>query len=306
MVSGCKPHGYNLRMQPLALITHIGSPDLTDDDALLIEPLRRLDIEARAAAWDDAAQGWAACAGAVIRSPWNYYHHPEAFRRWIGWVEQAGEPLWNTPDVLRWNMDKVYLRDLAADGVPVVPTVWLECGQPADLSTLLTEQGWGRVVLKPAISGSADGAWQADRTQAPALQPRLEAMLRRGGALLQPFLPEIHTGEWSMIFFDDVYSHAVLKRPAPGGIFVQEEHGGTYMSVEPAAAIRDAALAVLSAAHRVAGGGPFLYARVDGVLLDGCFTLMELEVLEPALFLSTSPGAPERFAAAIRARLTSR
>jgi glutathione synthase/RimK-type ligase-like ATP-grasp enzyme len=231
----------------------------------------------------------------VIRSSWDYHLRPDAFLGWLDRLEAEKIPLWNPAPVVRGNVDKGYLADLAAAGLPVVPTVRLERGEPVDLAALLDRRGWTEVVVKPSVSASAFRTLRAGRGEAGAAQAKLEELLASSGALVQPFLPEIQTGgEWSLIFLGGKFSHAVLKKPKAGDFRVQQELGGSADPMVPPPDLVEQARRVT---ERIPG--PWLYARVDGLEIGGTFTLMELELTEPSLFLGTDEQAPARFAEAI-------
>jgi glutathione synthase/RimK-type ligase-like ATP-grasp enzyme len=196
--------------------------------------------------------------------------------------------------VLRWNSRKTYLRELEAAGVPTVPTHFVEKGGES-LARVLRETGWDEVVVKPVVSASAYETWRASRATLAQDDARYALLLAEGAVMVQPFLPGIMTeGEWSLCFFAGRYSHAVLKRPRPGDFRVQADHGGQYTAEEPSRQLVAEAGAALRAAGRRT-----LYARVDGCVMDGAFRLMELELLEPGLFLATHPAAAARFAEAV-------
>jgi hypothetical protein len=257
---------------------------------------------ADAVVWDDPNVPWADYDAVVIRSCWDYHLRPDAFRVWIARLEALGVPLWNPGPLVRWNMDKGYLRDLAARGVRIVPTYWGDRGTRASLVSILDEHGWSEAVVKPRISASAHETWRTTRDRAADDQPRFDAVAAASGVLVQPFLEEVATaGEWSLCFFSGVFSHAVLKRPSEGEFRVQSHLGGTH-----AVAVPDAAL--VADAERVVStiAGPWLYARVDGCVVGGAFHLMELELIEPLLFLADHAEAPHRFARAMRALAHSR
>ena len=249
------------------------------------------------AAWDDSAVAWDSYDALVVRSTWNYHRSLDAFRAWIDRVEALGVPLWNPPAILRWNASKTYLRDLAAGGVDAVPTHWVERGSVATLSEVLHDAGWSDAVVKPAVSASAHETW---RVTAPRLTPDDESRFGRltasGDVMVQPFLAELaRDGEWSVMFVAGQYSHAVLKRARAGDFRVQREHGGTAEPRSPPAAVLAAAMNTVA---RIPGS--WLYARVDGCVVDSLFLLGELELLEPSLFLAADAGAAERFASAIK------
>ena len=176
-----------------------------------------------------------------------------------------------------------------------MPTRYVPASDSVRLEALLEESGWDQVVVKPAVSASAGGTWRTSLSAARADQERFAAQSRGQETLLQPYMPEISArGEWSLIFFGRTYSHAVLKRPAPGDFRVQRHHGGRAVAAEPDAMLVEQAQSVLSAI-----GHELLYARLDGIERDGRFLLMEAEINEPFLFLGTSAGAAVRFAEAI-------
>lgn len=284
----------------VALVTCGSIPELNDDDRPLLSELWSLGIEAEPAVWDDPAVDWQRYDAAVIRSAWDYHLTPAAFLAWLARLEALGLPVWNPPAVVRANLDKAYLKELAAAGVTVAPTAWVEKGSRADLDELLAARGWDDAVVKPSVSASAYRTSRVRRGREGG-QASLDDVLAHSDAMIQPFLPEIESeGEWSFIFLGGEFSHAVLKSPRAGDFRVQQEHGGRAERREPPPGLliqaRDAA---------VAGPRPWLYARVDGVRRGGELLVIELELIEPLLFLSYAPGAAKRFAAAIKARLSN-
>ena len=284
-------------MYTIAFVTYSKNPNLTNSDARVAAALAERGIQVVPVAWDAAGVDWTAYQGAVVRSCWNYHLYAAAFRTWLERVTAAGVPVWNTPAVLRWNMDKHYLRDMTEWGVPIVPTVWLARGSKVHLRGLLGRQGWPSAVIKPCISASATGTWVTSLAAATKHQQRLAEMLAGGDVMVQPLLPQIKSGEWSLVFFRSAYSHAVLKTPGSGSIFVQEEHGGSTVSMQPPPHLVAQATTLLETVHAHIPDAPLLYVRVDGVEIDGRLVLMELEAIEPELFLDDA--AAGRFAAAI-------
>lgn len=287
----------------VAFVTYHRYPALADDDRLAVAALAEIGIAAEPAVWDDPAVPWGAFDAIVLRSCWDYHLRPDRFRAWLDVVEAAGVPVWNPLALLRWNMDKRYLRELEARGVAVPPTVWVEHGGGGGgpgLGELLRERGWDEAVVKPAISADGEGTWRVHARDAGRLDERLRAAAAQGPVMVQRFLPELgRQGEWSCVFFAGAFSHAVLKHPAAGEFRVQSRFGGTAAAARPTAALVDGAHHAL----RQAPAADWLYARVDGVLLDGALTLLELEMLEPSLFFEADRAAPARFAAALARRL---
>jgi glutathione synthase/RimK-type ligase-like ATP-grasp enzyme len=271
--------------------------ELTEDDRLAVDELQRRGAEADPAVWDDPAVPWNEYDRIVIRSCWDYHLRLAEFDGWLSRLEGHGMSVWNPPSLVRANADKSYLRSLDSAGVPVLPTAWLSHGARVDLGRLLDDRGWSRAIVKPAVSATAHRTWMTSSQTVGADQARLEALLVDGDALVQEYAPEIRaSGEWSFVFLGGDYSHAVLKTPAQGDFRVQAEFGGSVRVVPPPTALLDQA-------RRIAGGipAPWAYARVDGLDREGTLILMELELIEPQLFLGCEPAAPSRFADAILA-----
>jgi len=286
----------------LAFATWSKRPELTADDGRAAEALRRDGHRVEPVPWDAPGAAWAAFDAVLVRSVWDYHLRPAEFLLWVDAVEGTGTRLLNPPAVLRWNHHKSYLRDLALRGVEIVPTVWLPQGREADLGAVLAARGWSEAVVKPAVSASAHETWRISGAPSPDDRGRLQALLRRGEALLQPLLPEVRSpGEWSLVFFGGAFSHAMLKRPRAGDFRVQEELGGRAEPEAPPRHLVEQAARALAAAP-----APCLYARVDGVERAGRLVLLELELIEPVLYFGAAAGAPERFAAALGGLLGER
>ncbi len=284
---------------PIALVTCDKFPQLYEDDHLLVAALDKLGIASRPAIWSDPSIDWLGFDLLVIRSPWDYFERIPEFRAWLDARIASGVRMCNPAEILVWNFDKRYLQDLAAAGVSLVPTIVVAQGERPDVVALARARGWDDIVVKPSISG---GAYRTYRFQLAAIddyRAEIAQALEDTGLLIQPFLPEIMTdGELSLLFFDGVFSHAVRKRCKAGEYRVQFQFGGTS---EPAEVRPE----WIEGAHTCITAAPALpaYARVDGVIHDGQFLLMELEVFEPVMFLNGHPEAPHRFARAIQGRL---
>ena len=258
-------------------------PALTAGDTRLAEALRRLGATAVAAPWDGidpAREDGIVC----LRSTWDYHLRWSEFGEWVRGFGGNGR-LWNPAPTVLWNADKLYLRDLAAAGVALPRTRWFQPGERPDVAALLAEWDLTRAVLKPRVSATAFGTHVVSRES--VLTEGDWAPLERSGCLLQAFVPEIESrGEVSLVFLGERFSHAVLKRPRDGDFRVQTDFGGTLEATRPGAGTIRFAEAVLAAAAR-----PWLYARVDLVETEEGPVLMELELIEPDLFLDTDAAA---------------
>jgi glutathione synthase/RimK-type ligase-like ATP-grasp enzyme len=246
------------------------------------------------AIWDDPTVRWEEFHSIIIRSTWDYHLRPLQFTVWLDAIAGAGTPVWNPVPILRWNMDKHYLQHLEARGANIPRTLFLEERGSVSLADAAASAGLDEVVVKPAVSASA---WQTKRVRLSSLSRResdgIIAQFPGGSALVQEFLPEIEQeGEWSLLFFGMTFSHAVRKRPKSGDFRVQEEHGGTFSAALPPSAIVDQARNILKLVDT-----PLLYARVDGIMRGPRFLLLELELLEPALYFDASEHAAGLFCA---------
>ena len=278
-------------MKRIGFVTSAELRCLTPDDRSVVPVLAERGIEVVPVVWTEPLPG--RLDAFVLRSTWDYHLQLPAFLTWVDAIESSGVPLFNRPPTLRWNVDKKYLLEVEARGVPIVTTRHAARGSSVELAALLRDAGWTEAVVKPSVSGGAFETWRAGTSQADAV--RFARQLETMDCLVQPFVPElISEGEWSLLFFRGVFSHGVVKRPERGDFRVQEEFGGVALTAAPAPAIVDAATRALAAA-----GQETLYARVDGVVRGGRFEVMELELVEPSLFLGQSPGAAERFAHAL-------
>lgn len=248
--------------------------------------------------WDDPAVDWASYEAVVIRSTWDYHRSLDRFLRWCDGVE-AVTRLVNPASVARWNAHKRYLLDLVAAGVPVVPTELVARGSREPLSAVADRRGWDEVVIKPAVGAGAVDTTR-HRADEPAAERALAALTATGDVLVQPFLDEIQSGgETSVVVMDGRVTHAVTKVPATGDFRVQEQYGGRERAVEPTIAEVELARAAVAVAE---DAGRAAYARVDCVTVDGAPCVMELEVLEPALFLPLAPaGTADALVAAVLA-----
>ena len=278
----------------IVLATCRSKPALTPSDALLAAELERAGATVVAAPWDTVAPAGEYPATVCLRSTWDYHRRWTEFRAWVAGFPDRTGGLWNPAATVLWNADKLYLRDLEAAGIALPRTRWFEPGERADVETILGQWNLPRAVLKPRISATAFGTYlvSADRTLSEEEWKPSEA----SGGLIQAFVPEVASqGEISLVYVDGAFSHAVRKRPAGGDFRVQGDFGGTVDGVAPSRGVGGFGDAVLAAVSR-----PWLYARVDLVETDRGPVLMELELIEPDLFLT--PAAAARLAAALLAR----
>lgn len=310
--------GYAARVtQRIALATCSALPDLDSDDAGLVDGLRAGGAEVVAAVWDDPAVVWSDFDLVVVRSTWDYTDRPAEFAAWARAVE-AATTLANPADVIVWNMDKSYQRAMSDLGLPVVPTIWLDPERGFNARAIHTRfPAFGEFVIKPTISaGSRDtGRYAAGETNSRALAIHHAKRLLDAGrhVMVQRYMNQVDTlGETALIFVNGQFSHSVRKGPLLEGPYRAEESAGTLYRGEVMTA-RTATDEEREVAERVVEAlptlipsvtHPLLYTRVDLIPDDnGNPVVLELELTEPSLFLALAPGAAERAAAAVLARL---
>lgn len=283
----------------VALATYSKAPQLAPDDQLLPPALASLGISSEPVVWSNAAATWSDFDAVVVRSCWDYHLHFAEFLAWLARLDAAGVAVWNSSPLLRWNADKRYLLDLARRGVATIPTMIVPRGRAADVESFAVAEGWTRFVLKPTVSASGYETYALRTPLDDAARDAVARVTTIGDALLQPFVDEVsRNGEYSLTFIDGVFSHATLKRPTAGEFRVQTEHGGSVELVDAPAALIEQAAHVISVLPETP-----LYARVDGIARGSALLLMELELIEPHLYLSEASGAAERLAAAIARRV---
>lgn len=280
----------------IAFVTDSLHPDLTEDDAFLAQYLCSEGIQVKPAVWDDDRIAWTTFDCVVVRSPWDYFHKVDAFTAWLDLLEEKKIKVFNPISVLRWNHDKSYLLPLRTEGVLIPQFYYCIKNKSYRLSEILHDHQWTKAVIKPSISGGAFKTWVVDQAAIETHQADFEELIQHRDVIIQKYAQEIvDGGEISMIYFNKKFSHAVCKKAKAGDFRVQSEHGGYHQLYTPDASllkVLDTILALIT--------DPLLYARIDGYLDDqGRFYLMELEFLEPLLFIDNDMGVCKRFTAAL-------
>ena len=262
-------------------------------DNLVRDILQQRGIAVDEISWRANDVDWSLYDMVVIRSPWDYQHAPDDFLRVLATIDASRASLQNSLEIVQWNVQKTYLRLLDEAGVTIVPTQWLNSPSTTELRAMFESLGSDDIVIKPVVGANADNAfWLRPGSPAELLQT-VEQVFRNRIALAQPFVSSVTSyGEVSLMFFNGEYSHSVLKTPKSGDFRVQEEHGGQIQSIEP-----DRELIEFARRSLISVPGETLYARVDVVYLaDVQPAIMELELIEPSLYVSFDAKAPGRFA----------
>ena len=278
----------------IGVITCSVLPEPDPDQQILLEAIAARGHVPEMVAWDDRQSDPSAYDLCVLRSCWDYPWAPDRFRAWLSGPAASARVL-NPVPVVEWNLHKAYLRDLEAAGVPIVPTVWLDRGEDADLPALAAAREWQDVVVKPSIGAGSYLTKRFDASRfASEAQAFLDEELTRRDMLVQKFMPSVETrGERALVWIDGQFTHQVLKKPRYHG-----EDEAVSEALSPYEADLDVAGRAMACVE-----GDLLYARVD--LIDGDDgepLVSELELIEPSLFLLQHEPALRRFVKAMERR----
>ena len=273
--------------------------NILEEERLLGEALGRLGLTSRRLDWACADVDWTRVGAAVFRTTWDYFLRPAEFAAWLDRAARATR-LINCEELVRWNLEKRYLGDLAARGVRVVRFRIVERGDRRPLAEHLAAEGWEEAVLKPVVSGAGRETHRIESGRAAEAEPTFRRLVAAEAMLLQPFQRAVlEDGEHSLVVIGGAVTHAVRKVARPGEFRVHDDHGGTVHPHEPGAA----GIAFAEAAVATCDPSP-LYARVDLVRGDdGAPALMELELIEPELFFRFHPAAADALAGGIAREL---
>lgn len=280
-------------MKHCAFLSMDNLDDFVCYDHLLIAPLKKRGWSVTEVSWRNESTDWDKFDVVLIRSPWDYQKDPEAFLNVLQKIEGSNAVLENSLDLVKWNIDKTYLRDLEQKGIEIVPSLWFDRFQDDLVPAVFNLLDSDEIVIKPTISANADDTFRIQYSGYSDYRQQLKSVFKNRPFLVQPFMDNIVTeGEFSVFFFGDSYSHTILKNPKPHDFRVQEEHGGKLTAVE-------AEPHLLKAARQMRGmiQPEPLYTRADYVRTsENTFALMEVELIEPSLYFNMNEQSPERFA----------
>ncbi len=290
-------------MHKVAFLTLEDRADYVIDDELAVAELIARGIDTTEVAWTQTGADWSQYALVIVRTTWDYHLQPQNFLRVLGEIDRSGTRLENPLQLIAWNLDKRYLRELDERGVPSVPSVWGHGGDTAVFRGLFTSLRESEIVIKPTISGAARDTFRLHAPLSDDTVQHLTDTFAGRDWFAQAFVRAVVTeGEFSVFYFLGTFSHAIRKVPKAGDFRVQEEHGGEIIPIDAPDDVRRVADQVLSAITPAP-----LQARIDLVRLDsGELVVMEVELIEPSLYLRTHPRAAANFADAIVAVLAKR
>lgn len=291
-------------MKKCAFLTLDERGDYVIDDEHAIGPLEQLGWCVSTLSWRQTELPWSAFDAVIVRSTWDYWNDVPAFLETLRRIDTETQ-LANPLDIIQWNLEKTYLVDLESKGIAIVPTVWPDSVNAGSFHGFRSELGTDELVIKPVVGANGEDAFRVSAGDSTARLEQICSRFRKKRGMVQTFMPGIlEEGEYSLFFFNGEFSHAILKIPKGSEFRSQEEHGSEIHPVTPNSRLLLRGKQALHALSVVP-----LYARVDFVRDEHAdYAVMELELIEPSMYLRTDPGAASRFARAIddRFALSSR
>ncbi|MCR9253756.1 MAG: hypothetical protein NXI20_25295 [bacterium] len=261
--------------------------NILDEDRLLAEALEALSLKTTRTNWDDPNFDWSQTKSVVFRSTWDYFHRFEEFNNWLLSIKDKTQMI-NPYELIQWNLDKHYLKDLEEKGIRIPPTEFIEIGDTRSLATITESTGWRKFILKPAIAGAARHTYKLDPSNIEKHEAIFKELIENEAMLLQEFQEQVITkGEISLNVFGGKYTHAVLKKAKPGDFRVQDDFGGTLHEYEPNEEEINFAIKAVKACDPLPS-----YARVDIIWNNQDeLCISELEMIEPELWFRRNPSA---------------
>lgn len=285
----------------IALVTYLDkgaydSATVESEDDKLLNFLKEKGLNIEKVIWNDPAINWQDYTLAILKSPWDYFDLINDFYDWLNQLENFKVRLLNPIDVVKWNSNKLYLQEIEAAGLKITPSTFIRKQESVNLNEFFGKYGVDKLIVKPSVSGGAKNTFKVIADNVSEVNQKLNNLLQEEDFIVQPFLPEIlENGEWSFIFFNGAYSHSLVKQAKPGDFRVQPAHGGSVHPQNPG----EEQIAIAQQYINLFAKN-CLYARVDGTFVNGEFLLMELELIEPFLFLNTDPQNYERYYKALQ------
>ncbi len=282
-------------MYQIALLTCDAFPSLTDSDRKLIPELFAKGISTDIVIWDAYDVNLNKYDALIFRSTWDYFTKQQIFFDWIENLIQQNVKTLNSLKVIKKNAHKFYLQDLERSGINIIPSVFVPKAENVDLKSIIPTE-WEKVVIKPAVSAGSYLTELFNSSEADLVSRRYSKIIKDYDLILQRFIPEIQShGEISMVFFDKMFSHAVIKTPKDGDFRIQSQFGGRYEAFIPTDYLVSIGTDIVESIE-----DDLLYARVDGVMIADEFYLMELELIEPDLYMDYLPDGQKAFSAIIK------
>ena len=286
-------------LNPKVITTY--EQNILDERKLITQALEDLGLKVNCAAWDDTEYDWSQTRSVVFRTIWDYFERYDEFSAWLEIVKTKTQ-LVNSYDLIQWNIDKHYLKDLQDKGVAIVPTEYVDTGSYRSIAEVCLERDWQDVVIKPAIAGGAFHTHKVLEFERADYEEVFENLVAERDMLIQPFVPTISSrGEASLMVFNGKFTHAILKKPKQGDYRVQDDWGGTVHPYSPTQEEITFAENCFKACSTMPA-----YGRADILWgKNGDILLGELEIVEPELWIRNDPASARLFAQGVLKALTS-
>ena len=282
-------------MKKVALLTMDQADDFMVYDRLLDQPLIGHGFQPDHVSWHDESIDWNQYDVAVIRSTWDYQDNVDKYLKVLEKIEASQARLENSLDVVKWNINKNYLKEVEAKGADIVPTLWVEKINYDLVESYFDQFNTDLIIIKPTISANAENTFWLKRGSFADSKELLMNSLANRQLMVQPFVQAVvDEGEYSVFFFAGEFSHSILKTPKSGDFRVQEEYGGLLKSITPCTELLTAAQKALQTTPE-----KLLYARIDLVQHENKFKVMEVELIEPSLYFNYHDEAANNFAKAL-------
>lgn len=249
------------------------------EDELLKKHLESKGYEVSYEVWNDPTVDWKKFDLIYHANTEDFIEHISEFRNFFARLKSEKIPLLNTADQILFSADKSYLADLGKLGHYVVPTELVPQNSQKSLQSILEEKSWDKVVVKGTVAGWGSDNWKSSLSDSITHQSRFQELNQRMPILIQPFIAEIEHGEYSLIFFDGDHSHSILKKPASGEYKIHKKYGGKHCETKAPEHAIASAKNLIDSLHPTP-----VKARIDGVMKDGKFMIMEVELGDPGLY----------------------
>lgn len=286
----------NFNLMNIAILTCAEMPDMLPYDIEVVKQLKEKGVETSVFIWDELLKFTPDVLKnydyVLIRSIWDYYRKVEKFNKLLDFLDASGISVLNPIDIVRWNMDKKYLLELHNEGYSIIPTIF-NFGEDTDSFKIAVSKGWKKMILKPMISAGSYHTFVIEPDEKERFNKLIDNYYINRPYMLQEFIPEISQGEISTITLTNPvnqkngeFSYSVTKVPKKGDYRVQINYGGEYSIGEVDPIIKN-----ISKQITKRFGNKLLYQRLDGLWRNGKFLIMEIELIEPDLYLNHSKDA---------------
>ncbi len=277
-------------MKRVGILTCKAFPNLTDSDRKLIPILEEHGYLVQSIIWNEPNIDWTQFHSLIFRSTWDYFEFDEQFSAWLDQIAKMNIKTYNSIPTIIKNKHKFYLKNLEDLGINIIPSIFLRKNNSFDLISLIPKD-WNQIIIKPAVSAGSYLTRKFQKDEVLIIEKEYAEIAIEKDLIIQKYMEEIETdGEVSLVFFNKRFSHAVVKKPKKGDFRIQSQFGGIYSPFIPSIQIKDSAINILENIPE-----SLLFARVDGLIINEEFYLMELELIEPDLYLELTDNGQQKF-----------